>query len=64
MQKDVNKFGQLAEIYADFSEENKEKLLGSAKKLLKVQEEDEAALGKTEKNGPLEKGNLLAVVAG
>jgi hypothetical protein len=36
----ADKFVQISDIFSQFSEENKDKLLEMAKKLLKVQEDD------------------------
>jgi Zn-dependent M16 (insulinase) family peptidase len=40
MEQEKDKFSVIAEIYSQFTEENKEKLIKSAKTLLKVQKED------------------------
>ena len=40
MEQEVNKFSTLSKIYSQFTEINKEKLVKTAKTLLKVQKED------------------------
>jgi len=40
----VNKFEQIGVIFSQFSEKNKDKLLETAKRLLKVQQEDTASV--------------------
>jgi hypothetical protein len=40
MEKEVDKFSVISEIYSQFTEENKEKLIKIARTLLKVQNED------------------------
>jgi hypothetical protein len=40
MERKSNKLGIIGEIYAQFTEKNKEKLMKTAKTLLKVQKED------------------------
>ena len=40
MEGEVNKFDQISGIFSQFSEENKDKLLETAKNLLKVQREE------------------------
>lgn len=47
MEQEINKFAVISEIYSLFTEENKEKLVKTAKSLLKVQKEDAAALADT-----------------
>jgi hypothetical protein len=42
MEEEKDKFSVISEIYSQFSEENKEKLVRTAKNLLKVQKEDTA----------------------
>jgi hypothetical protein len=45
MEKEEDKFSVIAEIYSQFTEENKEKLVKTAKSLLKVQKEDAEMVG-------------------
>jgi hypothetical protein len=40
MERESNKLGIISEIYAQFTEKNKEKLIKSATSLLKLQKED------------------------
>jgi len=40
MEEERDKFALISEIYSQFTEENKEKLVRTAKNLLKVQKED------------------------
>jgi hypothetical protein len=42
MDKEINKFDQISNIYSQFSEKNKENLVKTAKSLLKIQKENEA----------------------
>jgi hypothetical protein len=44
MEKERNKLGIIGEIYAQFTEKNKENLVKSATSLLKVQKEDAGML--------------------
>ena len=44
MEGKVNKFEQIGVIFSQFSEKNKDKLLETAKRLLKVQQEDTASV--------------------
>ena len=44
MEKEDDKFSVISEIYSHFTEENKEKLVLSARNLLKLQKEDAALL--------------------
>ena len=40
MEKEVDKLSVISEIFSQFTEENKEKLVKTAKSLLRVQKED------------------------
>ena len=44
MKGTVNKFEQIKDIFSQFSEKNKDKLIETAKRLLKVQQEDTASV--------------------
>ena len=45
MEGEGNKLEQINDIFSQFSEENKDKLLETAKRLLKAQEKDTASVG-------------------
>jgi hypothetical protein len=46
MDREINKFDQISNIYFQFSERNKENLVKTAKSLLKIQNENEAMLAR------------------
>jgi Zn-dependent M16 (insulinase) family peptidase len=52
MKKEVNNFDQLSKVYSQFTDENKEKLVKTAKRLLKLQKQDLAIVSSEEDSRP------------
>jgi hypothetical protein len=46
MEREIDKFDQISNIYFQFSEKNRENLVKTAKSLLKIQNESKAMLAK------------------